>query len=282
MSPPRALVLAGFGINCQEETAAAWNMAGAQARVVHMNDLLQGHVSLRDFQVFTLPGGFSFGDDLGSGKVLANKFRFQRMPSGGTLESELRFHVERGGYVLGICNGFQALVKMGLLPGLEPGGQQATLTHNLSGRFEDRWVHCKVDPATHSPFLRGLDMLHLPVRHAEGRLLLRDESTRRAVLEQHLCCMEYCDAGGVSTRTYPANPNGSQLNCAALCDPSGRILGMMPHPEAFLSLYNHPDWPSLKRANPHISQDGQGLVIFRNLVANLEGSTRRPPRSSQH
>jgi len=267
-----ALVITGFGINCEEEMAAAWTLAGATPRIVHLNEVLAGAVSIHDYQVLSLPGGFSFGDDLGSGKVLANKIRFAPLPSGQTLLAEIRCFLGAGGFILGICNGFQALVKMGLLP--DVGGvqdQEVTLTTNKSGIFENRWVHCKVRAGTHTPFLRGLGVLPLPVRHGEGRLLVKDEALRAAIVAGGLDCMAYCTPEGELTGEYPANPNGADLHCAALTDATGQVLGMMPHPEAFLSLYNHPDWPALRRRDRDISEDGAGLRIFRNLVEHLQG-----------
>jgi phosphoribosylformylglycinamidine (FGAM) synthase-like amidotransferase family enzyme len=268
-----ALVITGFGINCEEEMAAAWRLAGATARIVHLNEVLSGAVDIHAFQVLSLPGGFSFGDDLGSGKVLANKIRFAPLPSGRTLLQEIRGFLDAGGFIIGICNGFQALVKMGLLP--DVGGEQkqeVTLTTNKSGIFEDRWVHCKVRPGTHTPFLKGLDVIALPVRHGEGRLLLRDPVLRAYVIDGGLNCMSYCTPTGNPTSEYPANPNGADLDCAALTDTTGQVLGMMPHPEAFLSLYNHPDWPALRRRDREIDEAGTGLIIFRNLVEHLQGT----------
>ena len=269
----RALVITGFGINCEEEMAAAWELAGARATIVHLNEVLAGAVSVHDFEVLSLPGGFSFGDDLGSGKVLANKIRFAPLPSGRPLLDEIRDFLAHGGFVIGICNGFQALVKTGLLP--DVGGdqrQEVTLTTNKSGIFEDRWVHCRVRPDTHTPFLAGIDIIALPVRHGEGRLLVRDPVLRERVVERGLDCMAYCTPEGEPTGEYPANPNGSDLHCAALTDATGQVLGMMPHPEAFLSLYNHPDWPALRRRQPELSEEGAGLRIFRNLVEHLLGA----------
>jgi phosphoribosylformylglycinamidine (FGAM) synthase-like amidotransferase family enzyme len=272
-APVRALVITGFGINCEEEMAAAWRLAGAQARVVHLNEVLAGSVDIHDFQVLSLPGGFSFGDDLGSGKVLANKIRFAPLPSGRTLLEEIHAHIAAGGFIIGICNGFQALVKMGLLPDVAgEQTQEVTLTTNKSGIFEDRWVHCKVREGTHTPFLKGLDVIPLPVRHGEGRLLIRDAALREAILSGGLDCMCYCTPEGEPTGEYPANPNGADLHCAGMCDATGQVLGMMPHPEAFLSLYNHPDWPALRRKNRDISEDGAGLLIFRNLVEHIRGT----------
>ncbi len=271
-----ALVITGFGINCEEEMAAAWQLAGATPRIVHLNEVLNGSVDVHAYQVISLPGGFSFGDDLGSGKVLANKIRFAPLPSGRTLLAEIRSFLDAGGFIIGICNGFQALVKMGLLPGVTDDGQEVTLTTNKSGIFEDRWVHCKVRAGTHTPFLKGIDVIPLPVRHGEGRLLVRDAALRAQIQDQGLDCMAYCTPQGELTGTYPANPNGADLHCAALTDRSGQVLGMMPHPEAFLSLYNHPDWPALRRRDREIDEEGAGLRIFRNLVEHLQALGTRP------
>jgi phosphoribosylformylglycinamidine synthase len=267
----RALVISGLGINCEEEMAAAWRLAGAVPTTVHLNALLAGEVGLADFSVLSLPGGFSFGDDLGSGKVLANRLRFRPRPGGGTLLDEIRAFLAGGGYILGICNGFQALVKLGLLPGLDPGGvQQVSLTANASGRFEDRWVHCRVLDHNPSPFLRGIGVIALPVRHGEGRLVIRDPAVQAEIVARGLACMAYCTPEGELTDHYPDNPNGAALSCAALCDPSGQVLGMMPHPEAFLTRFHHPDWPRRARLDPAAGEEGQGQAIFRNLVAHLE------------
>ena len=267
---PRALVLTGFGINCEEEMAAAYRLAGAEATIVHLNEVLHGRVSIHDFDVLNFPGGFSFGDDLGSGVVLANKLRYRQMGAGGrTLLDDIREFVANGGFVLGICNGFQVLVKLGLLPDL--GGEarpEVTLTHNASGRYENRWVRLRVNPLCNTPFLRGIDTLEVPVRHGEGRLVLPDAATGAALAAAGLNCLSYIDAAGDGTSVYPSNPNGADLNCAGLCDPTGRIFGLMPHPEAFLTIYNHPEWRRKLRAGG--GEDGEGLAIFRNIVAHLQ------------
>jgi len=262
-------VVTGFGINCEEEMAAAFRLAGAEADVAHLNELFLGRVALGDYRILALPGGFSFGDDLGSGKVLANKLRFKKGPSGAPLFDAIRDFLRGGGHVLGVCNGFQALVKLGLLPNV--GGdfqQEVTLARNDSGRFEDRWCEVRVHPARRTPALRGLERLRLPVRHGEGKLVVRDEAVRRAVVEQGLCALAYCDGRGEPTWRYPENPNGAELACAGLTDPSGRVLGLMPHPEAALTLYNDPAWPQLKRAGAR-AEEGPGLALFRNLVNHV-------------
>ena len=269
-SKVQALILTGFGINCEEEFAAAYRLVGAEATIVHLNQVLHGHVSIHDYDILNFPGGFSFGDDLGSGVVLANKLRYRRNAEGCTLLDDIKEFVARGKYVLGICNGFQVLVKLGLLPDLSGTvTPEVTLTHNASGRYEDRWVTLKVNPKSNTPFLRGLDTLEVPVRHGEGRLIIRDAATRAAIEARGLNCLSYTDFDGAPTDVYPFNPNGADLNCAGLTDTTGRVFGLMPHPEAFLSLYNHPDWARRKRVNPALSEDGDGLRLFRNIVEHV-------------
>jgi phosphoribosylformylglycinamidine synthase I len=267
----RALILTGFGINCEEEFAAAYRLAGAEATIVHLNQVLHGQVSIHDFDILNFPGGFSFGDDLGSGVVLANKLRYRQTSADGrTLLDDIKQFIANGKFVLGICNGFQVLVKLGLLPNL--GGDvmpEVTLTHNASGRYEDRWVTLRVNPASRTPFLKGIDKLEVPVRHGEGRLVVPDEATRAAIEAAGLNCLSYIDANGDGTAEYPLNPNGADLNCAGLTDPTGQVFGLMPHPEAFLAAYNHPDWARRRRQNSTASEEGEGLQIFKNIVAHI-------------
>ena len=271
MKQVKALIITGFGINCEEEMAAAYRLAGAEAAIVHANDILVDGFSIHAFDILNFPGGFSFGDDIASGKVMANKILYKTLPSGQTFIDDIRKFLADGKFVLGVCNGFQMLVKMGLLPNI--GGniaQEVTLTRNVSGKFEDRWCRCKVTPNVKTPFLTGLDTLYLPVRHGEGQLVIKDDATRQAILSKTLNCLSYADEQGNPTADYPLNPNGSELNCAGLTDSTGQVLGMMPHPEACLSLYNRPDWARLKREQPDISEDGDGLKIFKNIVTYLQ------------
>lgn len=266
----RALVISGSGINCEEETAAAFRLAGAVPQVTPLNAVLAGEVDLRRFEVAVFPGGFSFGDDLGAGKALANRVRYRRLPSGRTFLAELQGFLAEGGYLLGICNGFQVLVRTGLLPNTRGEcRQEVTLARNTSGRFEDRWVHCRAGGGV-TPFLAGIGVIALPIRHGEGRLVITDPAVRQAVIDRGLACLTYCHPNGSTAADYPALPNGSDLSCAGLTDPTGRVLGIMPHPEAHLSLYNHPDWPRLRRERPGRSEEGEGLAVFRNIVRHLE------------
>lgn len=267
MKKVRSLVLTGLGINCEEEMAAAYRLSGAEAQIVHLNEIFKGGISIHDFDILNFPGGFSFGDDLGSAKVLANKFKYKQMASGGTFLDELRKFLDNGKYILGVCNGFQALVKMGLLPNISGKfEQEVTLTYNDSGKFEDRWITCKVNQNSKTPFVKGIDLIDLPVRHGEGKLLIKDQTVKEDIIKHALNCFSYTDKESNITQEYPFNPNGSELNCAGLTDKFGQILGMMPHPEAFLSMYNHPNWGKLKRENPLLAEEGMGLRIFKNIV----------------
>ena len=277
-----ALILTGFGINCEEEFAAAYRLAGAEATIVHLNQVLHGQVSIHDFDILNFPGGFSFGDDLGSGVVLANKLRYrQNGPDGRTLLDDIKQFIADGKFVFGICNGFQVLVKLGLLPNL--GGDvtpEVTLTHNASGRYENRWVTLRVNPLSNTPFLKGIDKLEVPVRHGEGRLVIPNAATQAAIETAGLNCLTYADFDGATTDVYPFNPNGAALNCAGLTDTTGQVFGLMPHPEAFLSAYNHPDWARRRRAG-QTGEEGQGLQIFKNIVAHVAQSRLpHPPAPS--
>ena len=219
--------------------------------------------------------------------MLANKIRFKQLPDGGTLLLEIKRFLAKGKFVLGICNGFQVLVKLGLLPDVEGATEQeVTLTRNDSGKFENRWVHCKVSPHAKTPFLKGIDVMALPVRHGEGKLIVKNEELRQKIIVQSLNCLTYCTESGEPGDEFPLNPNGSELNCAGLCSPSGQIFGLMPHPEAFLSIYNHPNSRQLLRQNPQTPEEGEGLRLFRNIVGHLErvvsGHSKKKTERAMH
>lgn len=257
MRKPRALVLTGYGINCDYETAHAFNLpeVGGEGVRVHLNDLIGAPQMLSEYQILVIPGGFSFGDDIASGKVLAVKLR-------GRLLDSLRAFVDHGRLVLGICNGFQVLVKLGMLPNLEGRCEQVvTLTFNDSGRFEDRWVYLKVNPSSNCVFTSGVDRVYLPVRHGEGKFIPRDASTLATLEDQHAIVMHYTDIDG-ELGGYPWNPNGSVGNIAGICDVTGRVFGLMPHPEAYLYFTNHPRW-----TRERVPPEGMGVQIFRNAVS---------------
>jgi phosphoribosylformylglycinamidine synthase len=252
----RALVLTGFGINCDAETKVAFERAGASADRIHLNDLIEAPTRMRDYHILAIPGGFSFGDDVASGKILANRLRYK-------LGDALREFVAAGKLAIGICNGFQVMVKMGLLPAMEElFRQEVTLTHNESGRFEDRWVYLLPNPLSPCVWTRGMSMFELPVRHGEGRFLARDAGVLKALQDSNLIALQYGTAdGAVADGAYPANPNASVDDIAGICDASGRIFGLMPHPEAYTERMHHP-----RATRENLPDEGIGLRIFRNAV----------------
>jgi phosphoribosylformylglycinamidine synthase len=255
----KVCVINGHGINADEELALAFEMAGASARRIHAGDLARDPSMLSGFQIVALPGGFSFGDHLGSGKVFATLFRRSLGPALGRL-------VGAGGLIIGVCNGFQALVKMGLLPDIAgTQTQEVSLIHNDSGRFEDRWVRVAFEAGSRCIWTRGLPQIDLPVRHGEGKLVVKSQSVLEALEVRGLVALHYvCQTSNSCAEVrYPDDPNGSVNHIAGLCDPTGRVLGLMPHPEAFLYPENHPNWTTRRPF------EGGGLAIFRNGVRAL-------------
>ena len=251
---PRALILTGYGINCDYETEFALKLAGAVSQRAHINDIIDNRAQLDSFHILALPGGFSFGDDIASGKVLANKLKYN-------LQAELQRFVDDGKLIIGICNGFQAMVRMGLIPAFEGnyGTQVTTVTFNDSGRFEARWVHLGVNQNSPCIFTRDIEEIYLPIRHGEGKFIARDDGVRQKLWHNGHVVLQYVDDEG-RLAGYPWNPNGSVDSIAGICDETGRIFGMMPHPEAFMFGTNHPRWT---REHP---DEGEGLAIFRNAV----------------
>ncbi len=267
----RVLVLRGLGFNCEEESAAAWRLAGAEPVVAHAGDWLSGRVRLDGFAILHLPGGFSYGDDLGSGQVFANRIRLGRLDDGTRVLDTIAAFLRRGGRIIGICNGFQILVRAGLVPNL--GGQfvqQVALAANLCGHFVDRWVRCRtVGLSTASLGERELD---LPVRHGEGRLVFGSPELRDLCQENGLIGLQYVDAEGGPATTEPANPNGAELAAAGLWSEDGLVFGMMPHPEAYLTFVNHPDWGGRRRRGQDADEATQtGQAFFRAWVAAARG-----------
>ncbi|HEX6987351.1 MAG TPA: phosphoribosylformylglycinamidine synthase subunit PurQ, partial [Planctomycetaceae bacterium] len=246
MAQPRVCVLRAPGTNCDAETAFAFERSGAAADRVHLFRLLEDPAALDGYQILCVPGGFSYGDDVGAGVIFSQKL-------GGPLVDALGSFLARDTLVLGVCNGFQVLLKAGLLPGGASswppnGGRDVTLTWNENGKYTALWVRLK-NTASQNVFLRGIDEIELPIAHAEGRLVVRDESVLAAwrANDQIALCYQSRDGGGAGAATaeclpYPDNPNGSAANIAGLCDPTGRVLGLMPHPERFIDATQHPQW----------------------------------------
>jgi phosphoribosylformylglycinamidine synthase len=258
MATPRVIVLRAPGTNCDEETVEAWRLAGTRPEAWHVGRLLEEPRTLDLFQILTIPGGFSYGDDLGAGRILAVHL------ARGLGDALRRIH-DRGGLIMGICNGFQVLVRCGLLPGDESAGA-ATLATNDSGRFEARWITLSPRPGV-SPFVDFDEPLDLPVAHGEGRFLTADPKELEALDDSGRIVLKYVDADHRPTQDYPANPNGSHRAAAGICDPTGRVFGLMPHPERFVSPLHHPRWT---RLGDKLGAEGHGLKIFRGAVAALK------------
>ncbi|MDT8445326.1 MAG: phosphoribosylformylglycinamidine synthase subunit PurQ [bacterium] len=269
MNNKGTLILSGLGLNCERETAYACERSGAaKVEVRHSLELLRGQVSLGDYDFLIFIGGFLDGDYLGSARVGANRYKYSTNAQ-GELKDQLAEFVAQGHLVMGICNGFQLLVKLGLLPfeELAQGGQSVTLTHNSSGIFEDRWVHTKVNERSNNIFLQGIEQIYLPIRHGEGKIVVSNEQVAQRIQAEALDLLYYADDQGNSTAEYPANPNGSWNNVAGLGNAGGNVLGLMPHPEAYNHHTNHPHWTRL----PKGETDGEGLRFFKNAYRHLAG-----------
>jgi len=264
----KVCVVTGFGINADEELALAFDLAGADASRVHVKDLIDDPRLIDSFRILAFPGGFSFGDHLGSGKVFALLF-------GRSLKGPMEEFLSRGGLAIGICNGFQVLVKMGFLPNLSgKWEQEASLIQNESGKFEDRWVGVSFDAESPCIWTRGMPAVDLQVRHGEGRFVVKSPAVLSALESRHLAAAHYSspDGGPVA---YPLNPNGSITDIAGICDPTGRVFGLMPHPEAYNFPQTHPEWHRRKPGDGEWS--GGGLGIFRAGVAFAAGEALQAP-----
>jgi len=255
MRQVKAIVLRAAGINCDLETDYALQLAGSQAQRVHINRLISDKSLLQDCQILLLPGGFSYGDDVAAGKILANQVVHH-------LADAVREFIEAGKLVLGICNGFQVLVKAGILPGglLSSEKQAVTITCNDSGRFEDRWVYL-APQGQRCVFIDAGRQIYLPVAHAEGKVVSRDEASLESLKAGGHVAFKYVDSRG-QEGGYPVNPNGSVDSIAALTDSTGRVLGLMPHPERFVRSMQHPRWTRGEAGG----RGGDGMTIFRNAV----------------
>jgi len=276
MTRVKALVLTGYGLNCDYETDFSLRSAGADSRRVHINELISGkkdeaEIMLSDYQILVFGGGFSWADDHGAGVLMATKLKHH-------LGKEIEEFIQDGNLIIGICNGFQTLVNLGLLPGF--GGRyrerSVALTYNDSGNFIDAWVRLKVNPDSPSVFTKGLSDLELPVRHGEGKFYASDETIEK-LFENGQVVLQYADENGEEAAgRWPLNPNGSLRDIAGICDPTGRVFGLMPHPEAFNHFTNHPDWTRRKEELARqdkgtLEEEGEGINIFRNGVKYIRG-----------
>ncbi len=257
---PKAIILRTAGTNCDYETRYALEKAGADVDLVHVNQLVKDKGLLSSYHIFVLPGGFTYGDDIAAGKVLANQLRHH-------LLDELTRFVDDGKLVIGICNGFQVLIKMGLLPGIngtQPSStneyrQEFTLTYNDSNKFEDRWVYLK-SFSDKSVFIDKDCLLYVPIAHAEGKFVAGNGGELEALGKSGQIIFKYVDKDG-NIANYPWNPNGSLDNIAGVCDSTGRVIGMMPHPERYIEPTQHPRW-----TREGLKAEGDGIAIFRNAV----------------
>ncbi|MGD0899128.1 MAG: phosphoribosylformylglycinamidine synthase subunit PurQ [Thermoguttaceae bacterium] len=262
MPAPNVLILRAPGTNCDQETATAFQRAGAKTQTVHVNRVLDRPGLLADFQILCIPGGFSYGDDVAAGQILAVQMRHHLAAALGEFKAA-------GKLILGICNGFQAIIKSGILLDDDPAlGPPATLTYNDSGKYEDRWVRLGVS-GQKCVFLRGIQRMNLPVAHGEGKFITRDAEVLERLDAAGQLVLRYLPLGGESLAAglapralpFPDNPNGSMGNVAGICDTTGRVLGLMPHPERYIDPTQHPRW-----TRGESGPVGDGLAVFVNAV----------------
>lgn len=252
----KVIVITGYGINADKELLWAFNAAGGEARLVHLEDLIASPGMLDSAQILAFPGGFSFGDHIASGKVFANIVRH-------SLFDAIQKFIEADKLIIGICNGFQIITKMGLVPALDGYSQSVSLVENDSAVFEDRWTWV-TNPGSDSPWMTGIERLYLPVRHGEGKFVTADEQVLQQIRSKKLAALHYFDPANPTECRYPANPNGSVGDIAAITNERGTVLGMMPHPEAYIFAENHPHFTE------GIRERHTGLEIFKNGIRSLQ------------
>ena len=275
--PVRALVLTGYGLNCDYETDYSLKLAGAESHRLHVNELIHGAKSgsqsvLDDYHILVFDGGFSWGDDHGAGVLLASKLKFN-------MGEQIEAFIQQGKLIIGICNGFQVLVNLGLLPGFEGNYQErrVALIGNDRGNFINTWVNLKMNHESPCVFTRGLSHMELTVRHGEGKFYASAEDIDLLFSHGQVVAQYVNEKGDEAGGQWPMNPNGSLRDIAGICDPTGRIFGLMPHPEAFNHYTNHPDWTRrkdilLRQGKSMDSKEGDGILIFRNAVAYMKNA----------
>ncbi len=263
----RALVPTGFGLNCNYETAYALGLAGAEVSQVHLNELFESPSDIHDYQIIAFIGGFAHGDELGAGQVLANRVNDYMI-------QDILKYIKEGKLMVGICNGFQVLVKAGLLPGFDGRNERLmSVTYNDSGNFLNKWVDLKINQDSPCVWTRGIEYTKATVRHGEGKIVTLNDTVRQKLWDQDQVVMQYRMGGTkeLADGHFTDNPNGSRDDIAGICDPTGRIFGLMPHPEAFNDQTNDPDYTRIResylsRGLPMPEAEGQGIQIFRNAV----------------
>lgn len=253
MKRPKVLILRTAGTNCDLETANAFSMAGGSPVLVHVNEIKAGKVRILDHDILAIPGGFSYGDDVAAGRILANEVKRSMR--------DIHSFVRTGRPVIGICNGFQVLVKAGILPQTKGGDQVASFTYNESNRFEARWTRLRINSQSHCLFLKDLpEMIELPVAHGEGKFVVKTPKILEDLKRTNAIALQYVNEEG-NLSGYPYNPNGSIFNIAGITNPEGNCLGIMPHPERFITRYHHPNW-----TRQTFAKEGIGLEMLRNAV----------------
>jgi len=268
----KVLVLSGYGLNCEEESLHAFKRAGLTGAIRHINDLIENPKELEETQILMVPGGFSYGDDTGSGNAFAQKMKL-------SLWDHIQKFVQRDTLTLGICNGCQIIANLGLVPGLNQkyGERIVAVTHNLSARYQCRWIDVKANSAHSSPWLSGLDQMHIPVAHGEGRFMM-EQSTYDAIKDQ--IAFNYVKAdGSPANEEFPFNPNGSMDDIAGMTDESGRVLAMMPHPERGMFTWQRDDYDILKdkaqRTGSSLPEESDGMALFHNAASYFEVAKKK-------
>ena len=264
----KAMVLRAAGINCDMETEHALELAGASAERGHINKIIEDKELLDQYQIIVIPGGFSYGDDVAAGKILANQIVHH-------LYEPIQKFIDNGKLILGICNGFQVLVKTGILPGITSNeygvsSNEVTITYNDSGKFEDRWVY--LAPQTKKcVFIEPGRQIYLPIAHGEGKVVTKDTKTLEKLKSDGHIAFKYVDENG-EEGDYPVNPNGSVDSIAGLTDTTGRVLGLMPHPERHVRLTQHPHWSRLRGKSNETQKTRftDGMTIFNNAVKYIQ------------
>lgn len=250
----KTLILTGYGINAEKELKWAFDLAGAESDIVHLEDVIENKSILKNYKVLAFPGGFSFGDHISSGKVFANLVKYN-------LFDEVQDFIAKDNLVIGICNGFQVITKLGLLPSFDNDYKPVvSLTGNDSGHFENRWVTVKVEDSK-SPWLKGINQLSLPVRHGEGKLITKDQAVLERLKNNGHVALRYIDPSSPDKpASYPHNPNGAYYDIAGITNEKGNVFGLMPHPEAYYCKELHPNWTE------GVEESKTGLDIFKNAV----------------
>lgn len=268
----KVLVLSGYGLNCEEETLHAFEHCGLSGEIVHINDLIENPKQLDNVEILAVPGGFSYGDDTGSGNAFAQKIKL-------ALWEPLQKFVARDTLTLGICNGCQILANLGLVPALndEYGERSVAVTHNLTARYQCRWIDIKVHNS--SPWLQNIDYMHIPVAHGEGRFMMDDDTLKALERSGQIAASYVQPSGQTANGEFPYNPNGSLADIAGISDPSGRVLALMPHPERGMYVWQRDDYMALKdkahRDGARLSEDAGGMALFRNAAAYFEVAKKK-------